>query len=364
MKRWKMVSAAILAVAMGLCVLAGCGGSGDTFEGSVSSATYASQEEAVEGYFAAEINGSTTTATNIEVKSEEEVSQDELSSLPLGDIASEVRSAKKLTVTYDTETPSAALSASSGKYEQVFYLLELNDGSFRYFVPPTAVGDMISKSYYEDVFNAEKYANCTIESKQTITTSSGETSMTQEESTVVKITEEGIEMHITQGVTGEQSTTMDAYILSGTDGLVIYVNNSGSWVGVPMSMLSDMLPFDYDDLADFGQISLGGFMDHTYFCKTEDGFCLSSEKYMPYIQGLMGEMFGDIASVTGTAEMNYVVSEGRVSELTGKIDMTVAVSYMGVKASAQAKGSVEYEYSDFGSTSIEIPQQIIDLQNM
>ena len=140
------------------CLLAGCGKEAtkpaptDTsFQGAVSAVTYESAEAAVKGFLFEEVGGD-----GVEFVSYAEgktLSKEEEAALALGTASEGLTSVTQGTVTYREVGAEETLTRS-------VYVLHYAD-AFRFFTPATiAVGESITKSYFESLFALENFRTC------------------------------------------------------------------------------------------------------------------------------------------------------------------------------------------------------------
>lgn len=119
--------------------------------------------------------------TQVTVAEPQTVTKDEAEKIIPAEFTKDAVEFKKVEVTYgDSEEASTqaislfaanADKASIRKVAQsrkvVVYLIKYGE-EWKYFTPKVEVGNQITKSYYDSIFNAEKYKNCTMESVLTM----------------------------------------------------------------------------------------------------------------------------------------------------------------------------------------------------
>ena len=158
MKQSKKLFAAVLALILGLSCLSACtvqwgNSTGDTFAGKVSDEEFTTEDAAIQAFLKNELDGLSTKTELIGYEKEADLTAEELKQLPLGELAAEkIDHAERGTVSYraaipsNGATPTAATDATDDDVKtHGLYLLE-TEGSVRYFVPPTKVGEPITKS--------------------------------------------------------------------------------------------------------------------------------------------------------------------------------------------------------------------------
>lgn len=186
MKPQKKILTLVLAALIGTMGFAACKDGGEPFEGTLSTETFETQTAAVEAFLDQEIDGLSTQAELVEYVKEADLSAGEIEELPLGEAAGTITRAERGTVSYKTRAVGGTgLTAETDNIKtHALYLLE-SDGKFLYFVPPTEIGQPVTKSYFNSLFSAEKYANCTLE--QEITKTSARTGQPEQKASLLSI---------------------------------------------------------------------------------------------------------------------------------------------------------------------------------
>lgn len=177
MKKRMMFTAALLSVVIfSLVCLVGCSSCSsckgeeysETFVGAVSAETYASSEEAVKGFLETEISGKTVEAVFVDYKKEAELNEKEVKELPIDEeYRNGLLSVERGKVEYSEKSVSTArVSPFAESDDEVIYWREVfiltYTDMFRFFVPEQKEGESLSMSYYDSVFEGEKYINCTM----------------------------------------------------------------------------------------------------------------------------------------------------------------------------------------------------------
>lgn len=390
MKRIKTILSLLLATAMSAVLLCSCGLFGttsDTFKGKLSEKTYDTQDAAVTAFLKEEIDGLTTRAELVEYVKEADLGKEEIAKLPLGDVsADKVTHAERGKVSYRANILTGAAAATAESAEDLethgLYLLEI-DGKFRYFVPPTEVGEPITKSYFEDVFDSEKYVNCTVEATQSmdmITTIDGkdETMMKTSTTYVEKFTKDAVEVIMTMESDSFQPTTSTGYLLESGGRLILYTFIDMSQFGVP-GLTSTWSQMDFTDLiskltgkeavtlSDYMRNSFGE-TDYSFFEKTETGFQISSpERYQMMLRtvmesvGMNEDMFDTLGYDPFSATLtdfssDYTIKNGRFDKCTATATISYDLTYATGKLTTPAV--MEMIYKDYGKTTVTVPDSL------
>ncbi|MBE6589673.1 MAG: hypothetical protein E7643_05785 [Ruminococcaceae bacterium] len=355
----------------------GLGGVSETFKGAVSELSYPSAEEAAEAFVAEELSGES------EAKIENVVSNGTLSDSEIkesgipADLLEGCDAVEEYEVTYVLNEDSASdfledsgmtkLAAKDTLNKSVkvkVYVIKINN-EWKYFTPMPVTGDTISKSYYDSVFNSEKYKNCTFESTtemEMVVTNGPETmNMTMKMSQLIKFQEGKIYLEQTTEMsneTGEMETdAMYAYMEETDDGIACYVKmgkDSTEWMEGDLTMLGFM---SLDDLAPFAD----QYLDYTYFTKTNYGFALEEENARRYMSTALGGSLGslgvDFDSDDAKLEMlaEYYVCGGVLSGMRNEADIEMEVTADGITNGIKEVVKATTTCTDYGTTVVEKP---------
>ncbi|MBQ4121756.1 MAG: hypothetical protein IJD35_07070, partial [Clostridia bacterium] len=236
--------------------------------------------------------------------------------------------------------------------------------NWQYFTPRPVTGNTITKTYYDSVFNTEKYKNCTfkatqITSKETKYSGGGESG---EEASEVKVEQLlkfadnkiYVEMTTSTTSTGTAPTVKKVYFyIEETDGdMICYVKNKeggewmkGSLAAIGFTSLEQLTPF-YDQ-----------YLDYTYFTKTSYGFELGEESATSYIDEVLGGEFAALLAQGVDFDMlaKYVVKDGVLSALISDANISYSASQDGYSASMEYIIKSEMTCTDYGTTVVEKP---------
>jgi hypothetical protein len=281
-----------------------------------------------------------------------------------------ILSVEELEVEYATSEPSPYMEETLNKSKKVKVYIIKYEKNWKYFSPAPIKGDTITKSYYDSVFDLEKYSNCTVSNTMTMSMDykisyGGETetlkmatSMTQ----YMRFAEGKIyfEQTLRYSVMGEsESQKIYAYLEPTETGTVCYVkadNTNGEWVIGDITMagvgsLKELTPF-YDQQ----------MFSYTYFTKTDYGFEIADENARLFLE----ETFAQDSSLSSILEMlnqgmsidmfaKFYVSNGVLSGMREDVTLKMDVKESG--ASVKCNAYVKYETSckDYGTTVVTKP---------
>ena len=330
------------------------GGTSDTYTGSVSEEAYESKDEAALAYVNKEIIGLYKEATLESVTSKGELSDSEIEALKLPEeIKGDVDSVEKLEVTYSELEGYSALSASSSSTKTaIVYIVKIGP-DYRYFTPCPVKGDTITKSYYDSVFNDEKYANCTYinESYAKVTQTVAGQTVTYEATMVQEIKRDNGKVFFKQTITGDYELVvelggdayLECYMEKDDEGNVqtwVRSSASGSWSRGSLTQNID--PFA-------GQNNL----DYTYFSKADFGFALKGENAIKFYKGHTNSQIPEDAKLALYAE--YYVKEGVLSGMRMEYSCDMTVTQYGYEVHSITNGLNKMSCVNYGTTVVERP---------
>ena len=374
MKKFAIFASALM-LAVAAIGLAGCGGHySETFAGKLSADGYSSADTAAAAFLENEIAAEDTAVAFVSYTRTGDISDKEMEEFDLGDVKAEEISSKEWGKIAYTASARASAQAdplaeqTDGQLQVTVGMFKIGD-AYRYFVPLASTGEMISKSYYESVFDAAKYKNCTTSYTMTlsydVTDGNQSMNMKLETETTMKITESVAMMELWMGgninAPGASQKIEDVkityYLVEDDDSITAYFEDEedGSWHSIPFEGAAS-----WDEL--YG-VQLKNFLDYSYFEKTSTGFKLAPIKFNKYVKNyiLSSENsslsldFSFDANTSFDGEANYYVTEGRLSEATVKI--AASYSVQGGVGASDIKISVSgsNKFYDFGSTSVTLP---------
>ena len=338
----------------------GIGGVSDTYAGAVSEETFETANAAAEAYVATEVVGTSKVAVVKSATSKGTLSAGEITSLNLPEEFSEgMDSVEKIEVVYSEETATTAstttLAGASNK-KVIVYVIKYGP-EYKYFSPVPVKGDTITKSYYESVFNDEKYENCTYVNESYVKATAsvnvgGQTQSQTYEMTLTQIIKRTADkIYFKQTIVGDAAsmgfygdTYLEGYIEKAEDGSTktwVKQSENGQWVE---GYLMNLDPFAGQDR-----------LDYSYFSKTDFGFALKGENALRYYKSAAtnASMIPDDAKLDLYAE--YYVNEGVLSGMRMEYSADMDVEQNGYTVKNVTYGLNTMTCTDYGTTVVERP---------
>lgn len=333
----------------------------DTFAGALSEESYSSDEKAVEAFLEKEISGAAVTAELVDFKSSGKLAQNEIDALEKDGVISkeEIESIEIVEVRYKN-TKTALTSASVEQEEDDYftftlYVVEFTPhGStvkeYRYLVPRAKNGDAVTKSYYEDLLDPEKYINCTQEYKNDAVLYGEGLSIEINQTYTVKVDQKqaSIAMKLMDPkCVPPQITYMNLLgFFEESDSFRFYLSmDNGATYQAPA--VNPFISYGITDMKSFTTICLPK-IDYSYYEKTDYGFKINDEFINEYAKKTMS---GYDTSYDISVELCIYVSDGKVSKMTARSDMSL-------NGSKISSSNEELLFSAFGTTSVERPSTI------
>ncbi len=351
------------------------GGTSDTYKGELSKQTYASENAAAEAYVQEQVAGGQSVSV-VNTTSKGVLSETEVSALNLPEEEKTgIVSVEEVEVEYSAYSAVKAMSIGSDSAtstQKVKVYIIKYDGYWKYFSPCPVTGETITKSYYDSVFDTDKYANCTVETSMDM-----EMSMkVSEDGYSVKISMDmGIDMtvlfsetaiYVEQtatlsmsmfGETEKEKATVCAYITweeeDGVSQIRCWVKSDyteDQWVegdlsDIEISSIDELLPFANE------------YLDYTYFTKSDYGFALSDENAVQYVNEVMGEDLEEFGYFSDDIDIfaKYYVCNGLLSGMRMDMEMNINVVEDGVKIKGDITAVGETKVTDYGTTVVEKP---------
>ncbi len=373
MKPEKRIFLTFLAALFGAVCLTACGRSHETFNGKLSDKSFETENAALTAFLEDEIEGMSTQAELAEYVKDVDLDQKEIAALPLGEISpEEVSHAERGTISYRATTPKSGLALTS-ESENVktheIYLLE-SDGKFRYFVPPTQIGQPITKDYFDDVFSSEKYANCTIEFLSSTKGKYNGSTQNASSSSTYKITENALK--VTQQDSSLGGYSLEYYVVERNGNLFFCVSNnisayeaavpnydSGAWHIEKMS--AGELGAQIRTLGDFVRYFVTAGIDFSFFEKTKNGFgIMSAEKYLQIAQKMIGQSGYTEVLKEGLKKFKYecVVRDGRLEKIETLLSAEGNFSTGETRRELKVERTESYRFDRFGTTEVSLPEEL------
>ena len=348
------------------------GGVSETFKGAVSEKTYETSKAAAEAFVQEELVGE--ASANILNVTSKELDEKEIKKLDIPeDLLKGSDAVEEMEVKYSVDAAKDALDLGNGivKLEAEeelnksvtvkVYVIKFGV-DWKYFTPMPVTGDTISKTYYDSVFNAERYKNCTLESTsdvKMVMTQNGE-KQEMNMKTTQKIKHADGKIYLDQTIelnAGQETETQSlALYMETVDGkMVCYVKmaENADWVKGDLSAIGFT---DIEQLTPFHD----QYLDYTYFTKTNFGFELADDNAKSYFSKALGAalgMLGNLQLNEDTLKMHaeYYVSNGVLSGMDVNADVELSMT--------QGENTVEVKETvvnitkctDYGKTVVEKP---------
>lgn len=344
------------------------GGVSDTFKGAVSEDSYETAEEAASAFVCEEVVGD-SEVTIVNAVSKGEVDADS-ANIP-EELSEGIVSVEEYEVEYSLNKDASFLSEGADKNTSKIkvYIIKY-ESEWKYFAPAPITGETISKSYYDSVFNSDKYKNCTYKMDMTMemkvnATAMGESQsieMTMGVSQLVKYAEGKIYFEITSSMSSSMpelmgnsgNSTIKAYIEEENGVLVCYadIGDGEGWRKTELGMvgfssLEELAPF-YDQ-----------YIDYSYFTKTDYGFKISDENAAQFISEIYSDllfMYDESFKIDMFAE--FYVSDGVLSGMRMDMGMDINVSEQGSVATGTTDIVAITTCTNYGTTVVEKPAGI------
>ena len=334
--------------------IADIGGVSDTYTGEISEESYETKDDAVAACINEEIVGTSKTATIESTVSKGMLSDAQITALNLPEeLSADVESVEQIEVTYsEAEMYSSLAAASSNTKKVTVYIIKIGP-DFKYFTPCPVKGDTITKSYYESVFNDEKYANCTYVNSSYVKIE--QTGMNLEMTLTQTIKRDGNKIYLKQVIdaegdsqyisllVGSTNRYMEVYIEKDDEGSYdtwVKMSADGEWTESYSSFQVD--PFAGQDM-----------LDYTYFSKADFGFALKGENALRFYREYASGNIPDDAKLDLYAE--YYVKDGVLSGMRMEYSADITQETYGQTIRAITTGLNKMSCTNYGTTVVEKP---------
>ncbi len=354
----------------------GLGGVSETFKGQTSAMSYSTFDEAATAFVEEEVAGNADVSID-SIDHKGELDDDEIEALAIPDEDLEgAIGVEEIVIKYsDSIVQTASDKLDKTKTVKVYIIKYEN--SFKYYAPAPVTGATITKSYYDSVFNADKYKNCTFKNTMEMEISmyasaEGQTidfdaTMTMEQ--LIKFTDGKIYLEQTMKTVGEGDSAemmgfdneeqyIAAYIevVDGYTHCYVKTEKDGSWAlgnlyQIGFGNINELTPF-HDQ-----------YLDYSYFTKTDYGFQVSGDNAKKFIEETLSHQAGFGSDMFDMMDIDmfakYYVCDGTLSgmreDVTLKIDSKQEID--GVEATIKLDEYVKVETTckDYGSTVVEKP---------
>lgn len=333
------------------------GGTSETYSGEVSQNSYSTEEAAALACVSNEIS-SYSTGESIVTRKKLNNSQILQLNLPKTE-TKDMLGVDELEMEYYI----SKVDPNEKKTAKIYIIKFANE--FKYYTLRPADGEMVTKSYYNSVFNSQNYKNCTLNSTmemnlqltkgdETATATIKLTQMVKYSETAIYL-EQATETTTETNKAGNVSSNSEnnkvyGYMAKGVT-WDYYISRDGEeWTWTTLSSfgvykMSDLLPF------------AGEKMEYTYFTKTDYGFELTNENARRYIQHTLGQLstYLDEDTVIDLFA-KYYVCNGALSGMRMDMEMIIDVDYdSSTKITGNATAVAESKVTDYGTTVVEKP---------
>ncbi len=346
------------------------GGVSDTYVGAVSDNTYNTVSDAAAAYIDDQIVGysyysivNTTEGVELttdEIRALQLSNEDTRGMISVETVDVTISGSDSYSMKNTNSSGIASLATLNNERTVKVYIIKYDNG-FKYFSPCPITGETITRSYYDSVFNSDKYVNCTYTTTSTVEEEISviaflKIKVTVETSQIIRFTEDAIYIEqktkASPSIFGE-NTEICAYVFEDEYGsMECYVSedgeewNPGSLSTVGFSSLEDLTPFKDQ------------YLDYSYFNKTDYGFELAEENSKKYVDQTLSSldtsMFDEL-----TMDMfaKYYVCEGTLSGMRTEVflDSSVSTGEEDQELSIKAYAVNEMKITDCGTTVVERP---------
>ena len=353
-------------------LIAKVGGASETFEGALSEATFYTPEAAAKGYLIKEVVGTKNVgfAEILTIRSKGTLSNSEAKAAGIPDsFLTDADSVEEMEVDYTVHEAAVdggvTLLKDTVDNEKTVKVYVVKCGlNWQYFTPRPITGDTISASYYDSVFNAEKYKNCTFKATQITRnvvsySGMGESGSQTSEVKVEQVIKFAGNKILVERTTSSYDTEVSAettvqkismYLEEVGGEMTCYVKTKadgewmkGSLAAIGFTSIDQLTPF-HDQ-----------YLDYTYFTKTDYGFALGEESATSYIDEVLGGEFTALLAQGFEFDMlaKYVVKDGVLSALISDALLSYSMSQDGATASMEYVIQAEMTCVDYGTTVVE-----------
>ncbi len=337
------------------------------FKGVVSEKSYDTEEAAVEGFLAAEISGDAAQAKLESYTEKKELSDKELKNIDADSVLNygdKIVSAKEMEVKYSRKSNSAKREAASEDYYILtVYVLVISPYNtrvyeYRYYVPAADNGDVVMKSYYDDLLDYEKYTNYTQVYSMTATIDMDGETENLDLNTIITIKTDGNKMYFESDIYNQKQRCYFEYNEE-TESFNAWVLLDGIYQKAPDSYLNN---FNVTDMESFVSMNLPS-LDYSFYEKTDYGFKLRDEYMDTYIADALNSTIGAIGWNTDNmdlkASLDFYVKRGRLTEMKSSIKIKMIEQSYGEELRTDIVETVSVKFTDFGTTRVIRPLNIV-----
>ena len=345
------------------------GGVSETYIGGLSNESYGSADEAAEAFVVNEVIGSNTASVSGVSPKQTLTVSEATSIIPREVMGNDALEVQLLEVTYEVYNNNASVNTSG--YTNVdtldttrridVYVIKY-EFDYKYFTPCPKTGDTITQDYYNSVFNAEMYKNCTFVSTTEMSVDVTADGQSQKADFVITQTIKYADGKIllSQTVTGDTSmlglanSNFQAYMEEVDGSMRIYVKmgSDSSWVEGNLYQIGFK---SIDELTPFAT----SYLDYTYFNKTDYGFALTGENAKKYFMAAFESMGASVSGMLDSMNIDmfaeYYVKEGVLSGARTEANVEFDMSVQGYSASAKEYVKAVTTCTNYGTTVVNKP---------
>lgn len=353
----------------------------DTFDGAFSAQSYDTDKAAVEGFLSTEISGDAVKAELVDFKEKGKLGSNELNALDKEflDEGDEIVSGKSVEVTYKREKKTAVASlAEEEEPDLVFtvYIIEISPKGvtvheFRYYVPRAKDGDVLTKSYYEDLLDSAKYVNCTqiytnfmkmtvpdmaSSTPDNIKTkveemNSAYTIMVADNKASLEMTMPDLTLYDPEDPSAKLTYNhLWGYFENGTE-FNVWASTDG--VSYEKAATNPFEQYGITDIKSFAVMCLPK-LDYSYYEKTDYGFKIQDDFINEYASKALIQAL-PMADPTVKAELRIYVTDGRVTRMEASVSVSMSMDGALVLGTSTEE---KLEFKNFGTTSVTKPSGV------
>lgn len=335
------------------------------FKGAISEDSFSSANEAARAFLEVEVNGEATQAEFKSYNKKANLSKSEISSLNIElEKGSNITNAERGEIEYEDNAVAGEKYASKAggviavkTKKVVIYIIEIDYSDYKYFAPELDAGDIITKSYYNEVFDMSKYANCTVnETSYAISSAAQSKGITQEaesrSDTTLYISETA--MYAIFEISAVLNYYRNGTLMDSEDLSNMYMEMYAVLDDGEISELYTRSSRSARWQRNYSSVDMRNYilpkMDNSFFVKTDYGFSVNSEKYSLFVQKQINEIMSDMnySYTELTINAGYRVKDGKIDASRLTLDGTYTVD--GIEGVASSE--MNTRFTDFGSTVV------------
>ncbi|MBR2336325.1 MAG: hypothetical protein IKA61_00040 [Clostridia bacterium] len=318
----------------------------EEFKGVFSAYDYATEEEAVRAFIENEFTDMDFNGEYLSHSAIADLTAEELDGLNYGTVNKEdITSAKKVEISY-------SLGGAASKHVAYVLTVGEEDVRYRYYSPKPSDGEGVTQSYVSYLLDKTVLSNVTVEQKTDMSTSSGGLQIDIAATVTCRYAENVIGFTYSESYKyGEQSQTskFDGAMLMSARGVRAYTLGTNDQYQDSTNDLSALLLIG-SDLENSGILGALKQVEFVIYMVKGDKLVLRED-----IKSLIIEQ---VAEASGEATIHsyassFTIDGGRIVSLDEDMEMTAA--------GQRVKMSIETSFTDYGVTSVSVPQEVLDM---